>query len=230
MPTNRAKPKDLDLTETVGNAQTVSIDGVEFRVSVVDLDKLAQDDQNANRGTERGAAMVDSSISQAGWGRSLTVDRNGRIISGNHSHEAATRAGLSKAVLLHTAGNVVVGHAREDLDLTTDEAARVLAIADNRASELGLDWNPEILDGFAEKFDLGAFFTANDLAALKGSGGEGGDGGSGGGEEDPPGLNDSGKTYENKYAVAVSCADEAEQQRVYDELTQKGYECKVMVI
>ncbi|HOU22680.1 MAG TPA: hypothetical protein PLN42_00345 [Anaerolineae bacterium] len=37
--------------------------------------------------------MLDKSLQELGAGRSILVDRNGRIIAGNKTHEAAAGAG-----------------------------------------------------------------------------------------------------------------------------------------
>ena len=54
---------------------------------------LVPDGRNANRGTPRGRAVLDKSLQELGAGRSILVDRNGRIIAGNKTHEAAAGAG-----------------------------------------------------------------------------------------------------------------------------------------
>ena len=59
---------------------------------------------------------------------------------------------------------------RTDLDLLTDESAKQLAIADNRASELSLDWNPDVLKALSEEVDLTGLFSDEELAAILASG------------------------------------------------------------
>ena len=41
---------------------------------------------------------------------------------------------------------------------------------------------------------------------------------------------DPGIAYQNRYAVAVLCRDEAHQQAVFEQLAQMGFECKVLVV
>lgn len=53
---------------------------------------------------------------------------------------------------------------RGDLDLRKDKKARELAIADNRTSEIDLDWNPEVLASL--DLDLKQFWNENELNAL----------------------------------------------------------------
>lgn len=106
---------------------------------------LQPDAQNANKGTARGRAMVEHSVRRYGFGRSVLADKQGRIIAGNKTLEVA--GPLAPPVrVVQTTGNELVVVQRTDLDLDTDVAAKELAIADNRASELGLAWNVPTLE------------------------------------------------------------------------------------
>ena len=47
---------------------------------------------------------------------------------------------------------------------------------------------------------------------------------------DPPGGGEEGIAIANQYGVIVICADEVEQERVYNELSESGYKVKVVVV
>ena len=51
--------------------------------SLTSLADLTPDPRNANLGTERGLAMLERSLRETGAGRSILVDRAGRVIAGN---------------------------------------------------------------------------------------------------------------------------------------------------
>jgi hypothetical protein len=106
------------------------------------------DRHNANKGTEKGAIVLDDSITQLGLGRSIVVDKNGNIIAGNKTQEAAVQNGLEDAIVIKTDGKKLVVVQRDDLDLysPTDDRARLLGIYDNRSSELNLEWDKDNLD------------------------------------------------------------------------------------
>ena len=56
---------------------------------------------------------------------------------------------------------------RSDLDLASDEKARRLAYLDNRASELGLEWDVEqLLADLEAGVDLAGIFERPELDAL----------------------------------------------------------------
>ena len=132
------------------------------------LSDLTPDDRNANKGTQRGTGVIEDSLRKYGAGRSILIDRNGRIISGNKTAEAAASIGLENVRIIETDGHEIVAVKRTDLDLDSKEA-RELAIADNRAGELNLDWDVDALTALeAEGVDLDGLFYEDELQALLG--------------------------------------------------------------
>ena len=118
---------------------------------------------NANRGTQRGQALLEKSLQRNGAGRSILLDRHGNIIAGNKTVEAAMSVGLENVVVVQTTGNQVVAVQRMDLDLNEDGGrARQMATEDNRIAELNLEWDLEVLVAqSAEGIQLPGLF--NDL-------------------------------------------------------------------
>jgi len=112
---------------------------------------LKFDDKNANRGTERGRELVRKSLQKYGAGRSILVDKNGKVIAGNKTLEQAIAEGI-EIEMVKSDGKRLIVHQRTDLDLDKDPAARELAIADNRTSEIGLDWDFDELRAMSESF------------------------------------------------------------------------------
>ena len=106
---------------------------------------LIPDAANANKGTERGRYAVEASLRETGAGRSIVVDKDGRIIAGNKTLEAW--ADISGEIeIVKTDGKKLIVVQREDLDLSDVEGlARKLAYYDNRAGQLGLEWDAEQL-------------------------------------------------------------------------------------
>lgn len=105
------------------------------------LEDLTPDPGNANLGTERGAIQVENSLRDYGAGRSIVVDKDGVVIAGNKTLESAADIGLPIEVV-QTDGTKLVVVQRTDLKLgSEDNRARLLAYADNRASEVGLHWD-----------------------------------------------------------------------------------------
>lgn len=126
---------------------------------------LVPDSLNANKGTPRGQQMVEDSLRNYGAGRSILADKKGRIIAGNKTLQSASDINLPIRVVESDGKSLIVVQ-RTDLDLN-DPRARELAIADNRAGEVGLEWNAEILAQLKDEgVELSGMFTEKELAAI----------------------------------------------------------------
>ena len=133
------------------------------------LADLKQDNQNANRGTERGGAMIERSLSTCGVGRSILIDKNGKIIAGNKTAENAGMIGIEGVQIVESDGTKLIAVQRTDLDLDseTDPRARELALFDNRTGEVNLDRDYDELKAIAEDgVDLSGLFTDSELERL----------------------------------------------------------------
>ena len=49
---------------------------------IIDIEQLAQDQHNFNKGSEQGQELMERSFKEMGAGRSILIDRNGNIIAG----------------------------------------------------------------------------------------------------------------------------------------------------
>lgn len=148
---------------------TVILDGpgtVLDQLSSRPISELIPDAKNANKGTARGKEMIEASLREYGAGRSILIDKNGKIIAGNKTAENAGAAGLQDVLIVQTDGKRLVAVQRMDLDLDTDLAARELAIADNRAAEVSLAWDTDTLK--AMDIDLSKFWQVQELEKLSG--------------------------------------------------------------
>lgn len=125
---------------------------VKSEIRRVKLDQLKPDAENANKGTERGLEMLEMSLRELGAGRSILIDKNGRIIAGNKTAERAASLGLEDVLIIPSNGKFLVAVQREDLDLTEDPEAKKLALLDNRISEIDLAWDAERLLNLANVY------------------------------------------------------------------------------
>jgi hypothetical protein len=128
------------------------------------------DSRNANKGTVRGLAMLEDSLRKYGAGRSILVDKNNNIIAGNKTHQAAIDLGLDDVIVVPTDGKQLVVVQRVDIDIDSKQG-RELAIADNRVGQVDLEFDPDVLMGFAEEgIDLAQYWNDGELAAVLGQG------------------------------------------------------------
>ena len=99
---------------------------------VIDIQELAQDRHNFNRGNDEGQQLMERSFKELGAGRSILLDRNGNIIAGNKSQKAAIAAGIKRVRVVETTGDELVAVKRTDLDINSKEG-RKMAYLDIRA-------------------------------------------------------------------------------------------------
>lgn len=133
----------------------------------IDLKSLRPHARNANRGTERGAFQIAQSFKNYGAARSIVVDADGAIIAGNHAVDGAIEAGIKRGIVVETEGDELVIVKRTDLRLDSDKRAVELAYADNRASEVGLEWDAEALArDINDGIELGKFWRDDELKAI----------------------------------------------------------------
>ena len=130
--------------------------------------EITVDPQNANRGTDRGRALLAESLRLHGAGRSILADRYLRILAGNKTFEQAKALGLPIRVIT-TDGRALIVVRRKDLDLEKHQSARALAIRDNRIAELDLQWDAKVLEELKlQGLDLGTLWSDREWAELLG--------------------------------------------------------------
>lgn len=128
------------------------------------IEDLKPDPQNLNRGTPRGHGVIEQSIRLHGAGRPGLAARDGTMIAGSQTLEEMAALGF-EIVPVHTTGNQWPVHIRDDIE-PGSEQARLMALEDNRASELGLDYDPALLAELAAETDLSQLFREEEMAAL----------------------------------------------------------------
>lgn len=136
----------------------------ETKLVDVSIEDVEPDPANANRGTPRGKKMIRSSLKKYGAGRSILLDANNRVISGNKTLAAAKAQGFKKVTVIDVDGDELIAVRRKDLNLERDKKARELAIAENRTAQVDLAWNEDVLESIDA--DLSEFFDKIELDDL----------------------------------------------------------------
>ena len=90
----------------------------------VKLSTLIPDGKNANLGSPRGNQMIEDSLRQYGAGRSILLDKHGRIVAGNKTAENAGAIGMDDVIVVQSDGSRLVAVQRTDLDLDDPRLAR----------------------------------------------------------------------------------------------------------
>lgn len=124
---------------------------------ITKISDLIPDANNYNKGTEFGSSLITKSIQKNGLGRSLLLDKNGKVIAGNKTLEGTVAAGFNDEdiIVVKTDGTKLVVVQRTDLDLDT-KRGKEMALADNATAKANLAWDYEM---------LGADFQTDELQA-----------------------------------------------------------------
>ena len=134
--------------------------------TIIDINQLEQDSHNFNRGTDEGRRLMQKSFTELGAGRSILIDREGRIIAGNKSQQAAIAAGIQRVRVIETDGTELVAVKRTDIDIDSAEG-RKLALADNLTTQVNLAWDEaelEAVQAEVEGFNVADFgFEIEDM-------------------------------------------------------------------
>ena len=172
------------------------------------------------------------SVGRFGFNGALRV-RFGVVMAGNQSFLALKAmqergADIPRGIVADPAGGWLVPTV--DISHLSDEEAMAFAVADNKTQELGRVDEAALASLLSELLSVDADlatstgFSTADLDQILGETG-GAPAGTGAGA----GIGGSDDDYQAQYGVIVVCRDEAEQEKVYEDLLERGYQCKVVV-
>ncbi len=175
-------------------------------VTLASIDTLIPYANNPKEHPDAQVKKIASSIKNYGWDQPIVVDEDNEIIKGHGRLQAAELLGLDKVPII----------SRTDLSDAEKKAAR---IADNKTAESAWiedDLTAELdmlVDEF-EAIELGYDDAEiDDLLNV---------------DDDVPGIGDAEPLgLDEEFEVIVEVESEAEQEQVYQELTEEGYECRL---
>lgn len=145
---------------------------------------------------------LKASIEEFGFLTPCLIDSDYNIIAGHGRVAAASEMGLKSVPCVFIEG-------------LTDAQRKAYILADNRLGELG-EWDMDIV--YDELFDLDSMdfdITLTGFEMPKG-------------DSEP--STESSFNYSEQYGVIVMCENEADQEKVYNHLTEEGYACKVVAV
>jgi hypothetical protein len=177
------------------------------KVTETKIENLIPDDLNANKGTEYGQHLIESSLSKFGAGRSILLDKNNRIIAGNKTVENAGIIGLEDVIIVETTGKQIVAVKRMDIDLDTAQG-RELAIADNASAKANISWDHENIEKIKAQW--------NEI--------EPEDWGIAEPEQTPP---PEPPKKELSTRLIVECGDVTKLSALFSELQDRGFKCEL---
>lgn len=183
------------------------------KVQETTIDTLIPDDKNFNKGTEYGGHLLEKSFSKFGAGRSILLDKNNRIIAGNKATEKYGATGGEKVIVVETDGKTLVAVKRTDIDLDTKQG-RELALADNATSKADLDWDMSVLNAVSQDWEIDTeeWGVKEDVIAET---------------KESKDLSDN---IEMTFGIEITCSCEEEQERLFNEFTERGLECRILTL
>lgn len=160
--------------------------------------------------------MIEHALQRVGAGRSLVATKEGTIIAGNATLDAAASAGIEEAIVIRTDGTRLIIHQRDDLS-DSDVLSTELALLDNRSAELAT-WDREILEDLRnDTLDLTPMWSSTELADLFME------------ERPAEALDTSPQLGVLEYRVIVDCASEQAQAELIAELEARGLIVKALI-
>lgn len=185
-----------------------------LRTGPAPVDELNPYHRNPRRGN---VDAIAESLQKQGQYRAIVVNvgtktgRPNEVLAGNHTLKAARELGW-EALEAHW------------VDLTDEEAQRVV-LADNRTADLGTydaDTLIALLEDMGDDNLEGTGYNSDDLLELLAE------------NRGAPGAADFLEAGEDEYAeqygVTVLCADEGEQELVFEKLKGMGYSVRVVTV
>jgi ParB-like chromosome segregation protein Spo0J len=187
----------------------VSIEWPADKVERRPISELIPYARNSRTHSDTQVAQIAASIREWGWTMPILVDEDGNVIAGHGRIMAAQKLGIADVPCMTATG-------------WSEAKRRAYVIADNKLA-LNAGWDDDVLklelqDVDALGFDLTLTgFEPDEIGGLDVD------------DADNDALPDQKKLH-STFEVAVECKDEAEQEAVFNLLTQKGYTCRILTM
>lgn len=164
------------------------------------------DKRNYRKHSDSNKRKIKKSLQECGAGRSVLVDADDTLIAGDGVFEQAQAMGIPTRVI-ETDGTELVVVKRTDLR-TDDDKRKLLAIADNATSD-NVEWEDNLL---ADDFGLDVLYDWD--IKLKT-------------QKESKDLSDD---ISFEYKLEITLSNENEQEQLYNELIERGYECRILTL
>ena len=123
--------------------------------------------RNANKHTQRGMGVLETSMRKYGYVSPMTAAADGEIIDGSARIETSATVFGDDVLVVHHDGRKPVIMVRDDIASADSPEARAISIAANRIAQINLDFDAEvILEDLNAGVDLSAMYFDHELDAL----------------------------------------------------------------
>jgi len=175
----------------------------------IKVSELIPDDKNFNKGSEFGQGLIEKSFEKFGAGRSILIDKNNKIIAGNKSTENYGALGGQDVIVVESDGKQLIAVKRTDIDLDTAQG-REMALADNATAKANIVWAEDVIAEEIE-VEVAQSWGINNFD-----------------NEIPNSAKQNESGFDNDIYLNVKMENEKEAEKLFNDLQNKGYECKII--
>lgn len=180
------------------------------QIQYINLSDIIPYANNPRNNDGEAVDKVASSIKEFGFNVPLVIDKDNVIITGHTRYKAAKKLKIDEVPCIYA-------------EHLTPAQVKAYRIADNKVSEFST-WNNDLLSIEIEQLqelDFDLELTGLEITEIT-------DLISGDDEEEEPEVSEANFNYQEQYGVIVMCEDEEQQEKIYNDLLEQGYTCKVV--
>lgn len=159
--------------------------------------------ENNPRFNDNAVEYVANSIKEFGFKVPVVLDKNNVIVTGHTRIKACEKLGIETIPCIYA----------DDL---TEEQVKAFRLADNKVGEVA-QWDFDLLDMELDNIEM----DMEDFGFLDMNLEE---------ETEKTERKDLSETVKEVYEVIIECTNELEQERIYNELMEEGYKCRVLTL
>lgn len=178
-----------------------------MKIQEIDIEKLIPYARNSRTHSDDQVAQIAASIKEFGWTNPILVDGEAGIIAGHGRLAAARKLGLKKIPVI-------------ELFHLTPTQKKALIIADNKLA-LNAGWDSDMLALEFEELNIEGFdldllgFDESEINKLNQDENY---------DDEIKDVKDDG----NRNLLLIETISEIELQKLFDELNERGFQCKIM--
>lgn len=177
-----------------------------MQVEQVMVEKLIPYANNSRTHSQAQIAQIAASIREFGFNNPILIDEESTIIAGHGRALAAALLELETAPCIR-------------LDHLSENQRKAFVIADNKIA-LSAGWDEELLklelEGLTDAEQFATGFSMDELDALFHS------------DDKDDSHGDASPMDENRNLLLIECITEIELEKLFDEMKERGFQCKIM--
>jgi hypothetical protein len=171
---------------------------------------IKPDSRNTNKHTEYGMHTLDNSLEQVGIIESVTISNDNVIISGNARHEKIGQKFTNDAIIVETDGTTPVVIKRTDIESGTKEFHKASILA-NTVAQKNQNIDVELVEILADEFEFEVSEVFVEVV-----------------DDETANSKQQTANFDDDIYLNVKMESEKEAEKLFNDLQNKGYECKII--